>query len=100
METGIKTKSCAFLGYITVVLDDNHFEVAVASNDFFISKYTMVINNHVKIHPYIQVLIPNHYQIGISHPAQCVPANMIYCVCVAFHQSKLNYIYIGRNAIY
>ena len=72
MEIGSKTKSFALLGYIKVVLDDNHFEVAVASNDFFISKYTMVGNNHVKIHPYNQVLIPNYYQIGISHPAQCV----------------------------
>ena len=47
MKIGSKTKSFALLRYTKVVLDDNHFEVAVASNDFFISKYSVIINNHV-----------------------------------------------------
>ena len=31
----------------------------------------MLVNNHVKIYPYTQVLTLNYYQIGISHLAQC-----------------------------
>ena len=70
-QWGSKTKSSALPGYIKVILDENHFEVATASNDFFIWKYTMIINNHVKTNSYNQVLSPNYYQMGISHPAQC-----------------------------
>ena len=70
-KLGSKSKSFALPGYIKAILEENHFEVATASNDFFVGKYTIVIYNHVKIYPINQVLIPNYYQIGISHPAQC-----------------------------